>query len=166
MRRRLLTAGWIVAWCTLVYKPTPTTNASVETSAESTDSRAAETTGDPEATILAAFRQASENKDVEQMLQLYCFDGVDAEMREVVRGNVRDELLHPVTDLQIVDAPPGKHGPRVEGGIHWKPNLTVVKVLKAKFAPAAPGEGFSITEADYALGIQNGQYRIVMSVRE
>lgn len=123
-------------------------------------------TQDPRAALIAAFRRASEQKDLDAMLALYCWDGVDAEMRETVSGNVRDELRQPVMDLEIVDAEPGKHGPREEGGFRWKPNLPVVAVMKARFAPAAPGTGLSVSEAEYLLGMQGGEYRIVVPVRD
>jgi hypothetical protein len=121
---------------------------------------------DPKDAFMQAFRQASVNKDLEAMLQLYCFDGVDAEMRDVVRGNAKDELRQPVTDLQIVEAEPGKHGPTVEGGIRWRPSLPVVAVMKAQFAKAPPGSGFWVSEAEHTLGIKSGQYRITVPVRE
>src|SRR6516164_7960452 len=72
---------------------------------------------DPQATFIAAFRQASERKDIDQMLKLYCWDGVDSELRETIRGNVRDELLQSVADLKIEAPSPGKFGPTVEGGV-------------------------------------------------
>jgi hypothetical protein len=78
---------------------------------------------DPQAVFLAAFREASEHKDVQQMLKLYCWDGVDAEMRQTVRENVQDELRQPIADIEFVPVEPGKYGPRDEGGIRWKPNL-------------------------------------------
>src|SRR2546429_45822 len=86
--------------------------------------------GDPQGVFLAAFRAANEHKDVQQMLRLYCWDGIGAEMRETVRGNVQDELQQPIAEIEIVAVEPGKYGPRDEGGIRWKPNLKVVAELK------------------------------------
>ncbi|MFL5339272.1 MAG: hypothetical protein ACJ8F7_03815 [Gemmataceae bacterium] len=122
--------------------------------------------GDPQAAFIAAFRQACARKDVDQMLQLYCWDGVDSELRETIRGNVTDEFRQPLTDVKIEPPPPGKYGPTVEGGIRWKPNLPVVAVLKVRFAPPGPGSGLGLTAAEYGLGLKNGQYRLVVNVRE
>jgi hypothetical protein len=61
---------------------------------------ASSATADPQAAFIAAYRKASERKEIGQMLQLYCWDGVDAELRETIRGNVQDELSQPVADLK------------------------------------------------------------------
>jgi hypothetical protein len=121
---------------------------------------------DPGKELVAAFRRASEQKDLEAMLKLYCWDGVDAEMRETVRGNVEGELRQPVTELEIVPADPAQHGPRVEGGIRWRPSLPVVAVLKAKYAKAPPGSGWNVEAADYTLGLKEGHYRMTVPVKE
>jgi hypothetical protein len=121
---------------------------------------------DPQATFIARFRQASEKKDFDQMLQLYCWDGVDAELRETVRGNVQDEFLQPVADLRIDSPPTGKFGATNEGGVRWKPNLPVIAVLKVRFSPAPMRKGLALSAAEYGLGLQDGQYRLVVNVRE
>lgn len=122
--------------------------------------------GDPQAAIMAAFRQASERSDMDQMLKLYCWDGVDNEMRETVRGNVQDELEQPVTDLEFVPVEPGKIGPTVEDGIRWKPNLPVVAMLRARYTKPRPGTQLTLSEANHTLGLQGGQYRLTVPVRE
>jgi hypothetical protein len=100
------------------------------------------------------------------MLQLYCWDGVDAELRETVRGNVHDQIAQPVAELRIESPPPGKYGPTNEGGVRWKPNLPVIAVLKVRFSPAPKGKGLALSAAEYGLGLQDGQYRLVVNVRE
>jgi hypothetical protein len=121
---------------------------------------------DPQAAFIAAYRQASERKDIGQMLQLYCWDGVDADLRETIRGNVQDELSQSVADVKIEPPPPGKYGPTVEGGIRWKPNLPVVAVLKARFSPSPGRRGLALSQAEYGLGLKDGQYRLVVNVRD
>ena len=134
--------------------------------AQSSSTNPPQSAGDPQAAFLAAFRDASSRKDVDRMLQLYCLDGVDAELRETIRGNITDEFRQPLTDAKIEPPQPGKHGPTVEGGIRWKPNLPVVAVLKVRYAPPRPGSGLGLTAAEHGLGLKNGQYRFVVRVRE
>ena len=145
--------------------PPPTKSAPSPQASASASARVS-ATGDPQGVFLAAFREASEHKDLQQMLKLYCWEGVDAEMRDTVRGNVQDELRQPIADIEIVAAEPGKYGPRDEGGIRWKPNLNVVSVLKVRYKPAPSGSGLSVSEAKHTVGQQGGQYKITVPVRD
>ena len=122
------------------------------------------TAGDPQGVFLAAFREASEHKDLQQMLKLYCWDGVDAEMRDTVRENVQDELRQPIADIELVSVEPGKYGPRDEGGIRWKPNLNVVLLLKVRYTKPPPGSGLTVSEAKHTVGLQGGEYRITVPI--
>jgi hypothetical protein len=122
--------------------------------------------GDAQQTFLAAFREANAKKNLDAMLALYCWDGVDSELRDTVRGNVEGEMSQPIKDLEIVPAAPGKYGPTVEGGIHWRPNLPVTAVLKVQYARARPSTGLHVSSAQHLLGMQGGDYKIVVRVRE
>ena len=96
------------------------------------------------------------------MLKLYCWDGVDAEMRE----NVQDELRQPIADIELAPVEPGKYAPRDEGGIRWKPNLNVVLELKVRYKKPSPGSGLTVSEAKHTVGLQVGQYRITVPIRD
>jgi hypothetical protein len=76
------------------------------------------------------------------MLKLYWFGTADDEMRLTIRENAAAELRCPLTDIKIEPVKPGKYGPTVEGGIHWRPSLEVVALLTATFdtSRAPPGE--------------------------
>jgi hypothetical protein len=100
------------------------------------------------------------------MLKLYCWDGVDQEMRKTVQENIQDELSQPIADMEFVSVEPGKYGPRDEGGIRWKPNLNVALVLKIRYTKPPSGTGLSLSEAKHTLGLQNGQYRITVPIRD
>jgi hypothetical protein len=130
----LVFVALVLAGCNS-HRQTPSTNSGLSGIAGSPGGET-----DLQATFIARFRQASEKKDLDQMLQLYCWDGVDAELRETVRGNVLDEFLKPVADLRIESPPPGKYGATNEGGVRWKPNLPVIAVLKVRFSPAPMGK--------------------------
>lgn len=155
----------LVAGCS---PPQSAKNAPSQSAAATSSSGAATVAvgNDPQQTFLAAFREANAKKEVDAMLALYCWSGVDSETRETVRGNVQDELLQPVTDLKIVPAEPGKHDRTVEGGVRWRTNLPVAAVLKVQYAPAKPGTGLHVSSAEHLLGLQGGEYKIVVPVRE
>lgn len=117
---------------------------------------------DAAADFSAAYQQASEKKDVEELMRLYCWDGVSAEMRETVRGNARDELLSTFERIEITpvaDIPESS----VEGGVTWKTNLKPAAEAKVTFKPGRPGD-FLATEIVWHLGLKNGRYLIVLSV--
>ena len=100
------------------------------------------------------------------MLKLYCWDGVDAQMRDTVRENVQDELRQPISDIEFVAVEPGKYGPRDEGGIRWKPNLNVVSVLKVRYTKPPAGSGLTLSEAKHTVGLQGGQYKMTVPIRD
>jgi hypothetical protein len=158
----LVLVALVLAGCNS-HRQTPSTNSGLSGTAGAIPS-GGET--DLQTTFIARFRQANEQKDLDQMLQLYCWDGVDAELRETVRGNVLDEFLQPVADLRIESPPPGKYGATNEGGVRWKPNLPVIAVIKVRFSAAPKGKGLALSAAEYGLGLQDGQYRLVVNVRD
>lgn len=121
---------------------------------------------DAQAAFLASFRHASQSRDANAMLALYCLDGVDAEMQQTVRENIQDELAQTVADLEFLPADPARHGPRMEGSIRWKPNLPVVVLVKASYsAPPASG-GTTLTKATHAVGMKGGRYLITVPIRD
>jgi hypothetical protein len=121
-------------------------------------------TGAAEARFIAAFRAAADKKDLEAMLRLYCWDGISAEWREVVAGNVRDELLQEVDTVQIVHAGDLRDS-SVEGGVHWKANLKPVARLHVTYKPGLQGR-MNLTQKDDSLGMKNGSYMIPVSIRQ
>jgi hypothetical protein len=122
---------------------------------------------DPGADLMAAFRQAHASKDIEAILDLFCFDGADAEMRETVRGNVGDELLCPIKEIRIEPTAPGTHGPTVEGGIHWRPSLEVIALMTVDYdTSAAPPGSFFFSQGQHTVGQKGGRYYLTVPVRE
>jgi len=122
---------------------------------------------DPEADLIAAYRQAHASQDVDAILALYCFDRVDAEMRETVRGNVSDELLAPIKSIRIEPADPQAHGPRAEGGIRWRPSLDVVALMTVEYdTSSVPPGSFVFTQAQHPVGKSGRRYQLTVTVRE
>ena len=144
----------------------PTAASKPASSAQASSPSSASAAADPRTAFQVAYREASEHKDVQQMLKLYCWDGVDQEMRKTVQENIQDELSQPIADMEFVSVEPGKYGPRDEGGIRWKPNLNVDVVLKVRYTKPPSGTGLSLSEAKHTLGLQNGQYRITVPIRD
>jgi hypothetical protein len=124
---------------------------------------AAQPAADLQADFVGAFRRASEQKDVEGILNLYCWESVPGDLKQTIRENVESEVRATLADVTVIAAEPGEYGPRQEGAVRWKPNLPVVAVLKAKFAPGSPGV-LSISDASYLLGQKNGRYQMVVYV--
>lgn len=123
--------------------------------------------GDPAADLVAAYRQAHSNQDIDAILALYCFDGADAEMRETIRGNVRDELLAPIKAIHIEPADPQAHGPRDEGGIRWRPSLDVIALMTVEYdTSSVPPGSFVFTESQHTVGTRDGRYQLTVPVRE
>ena len=122
---------------------------------------------DAHAALVAAYRAAHAKKDVAAMLKLYCFDGVSEEMRETIRENVEAELRYPIASLSIDPVAPGSHGPRVEGGVRWRPSLEVVALLTVNFdtSRAAPGE-LATQQVRLTIGQKDGASYFTAPVRD
>jgi hypothetical protein len=116
-----------------------------------------------EASFLAAYSEAHARHDAAALARLYCWDGVSQEWRDVVMGNVEYEVLFPVTSAELVEATPDEHKPEISDGKRYLPNLPPTHTLKVQFGKAnlPPGE-LGLTAATFAVGIQRGQYRLVV----
>jgi len=135
-----------------VGAPVPTTTAPAATAPAASASA--------EGAFIAAYRQAHEKKDVEALLQLYCLDGVPSDMRDIMRGNIRDELKAPIDTIEIIPSSDAQEV-RNEGGVIWKSNLKPVATLNVTYQP-----GGVFSSASNALGLKNGRYLIPVGVRQ
>jgi hypothetical protein len=117
--------------------------------------------------LLAAYRAAHSSRDVEAMLKLYWFGIADAEMHQIIRENVEAELRYPLTEIKLEPVAPGRHGPTVEGGNHWRPSLEVVALLTARFdtSQATPGE-FATQEIQITVGKRGNKHYFTVPLRE
>lgn len=128
-------------------------------------SSSATSAGDPAADFIAAYRAAHEAGDVDALLDLYCLDGVPADLQETIRGNLTDQLQQPLDDVRIEPIAEGHIGEKVEGGVRWRPNLAATGTCIATFSPPpGPQDGFAITSLEMAVGLQDGAYRFVVMV--
>jgi len=122
---------------------------------------------DPQARLVAAYKAAHASKDVEAMLKLYWFGSADAEMQQTIRENVEAELRCPLTDIKIEPVEPGKYGPTIEGGIHWRPSLEVVALLTANFDTSrAPVGGYHTQQVKLAVGRRGSKYYFTVPLRD
>jgi hypothetical protein len=123
--------------------------------------------GDKSAALLAAYRAAHANRDVDALLKMYWFDNADQEMRQTIRENAESELRCPLVSAEFAPAVPGEHGPRTEGGIRWRPSLEVVALLTAKFDTSrAPVGGFYTEQVQLTVGERGGRYYFTVPLRE
>jgi hypothetical protein len=117
--------------------------------------------------LMAAFRQAHEQKDVDGLLALYELKGASADMRETIRENMAASLPYPITNIAITPAPPGEHGPRTEGGIRWRPSLEVTHLLTIDFNTSrAPPDAFAANQLVLTVGEKGGRHFLTAPVQE
>jgi hypothetical protein len=122
---------------------------------------------DAAAALVAAFRQAHEQKNVDGLLVLYELSGTSADMRETIRENMAASLPYPITNIAITPAPPGEHGPRTEGGIRWRPSLEVTHLLTIDFDTSrAPPDAFAANQLVLTVGEKGGRHFLTAPVRE
>jgi hypothetical protein len=131
------------------------------------ESASAESPGGPETAMVEAYKAAHASQNVESMLKLYWFGSADDEMRQTIRENVEAELRSPLKDIKIDPVAPGSHGPRVEGGIRWRPSLEVVALLTANFdtSRAPPGE-LATQQIKLTVGRRGGKCYFTVPLRE
>ncbi len=150
----------------------PESAAPAESATETAASTVAALLGDPESQLVAAYKAAHANKDVEAMLKLYWFGDpfsgqADDEMRLTIRENVVAEMRCPLVDIKIEPADPGEHGPRVEGGVRWRPSLEVTAMVTANFDTSAkPVGGYYTERLRHGAGRRGGQCYFVVPIRE
>jgi hypothetical protein len=122
---------------------------------------------DAGAALMAAYRQAHQQKDVDGLLALYELQGASADMRETIRENIEASLAYPITNIAIGPAPPGEHGPRTEGAIRWRPSLEVTHLLTIDFDTSrAPPDAFAANQLVLTVGEKGGRYLLTAPVRE
>jgi hypothetical protein len=128
---------------------------------------AAQPSGDKSDALLAAYRAAHANRDLQALLNLYWFGNADDEMRLTIRENAAAELRCPLVSAELTPAAPGENGPRTEGGIRWRPSLDVVAVLSAKFDTSqAPVGGYYAERLQLTVGERGGRYYFTVPIRE
>jgi hypothetical protein len=119
------------------------------------------------AALIAAYKRAHANKDVEAMLSLYWFSTADEEMRQTIRENVVAAMRCPLVDVKVEPVDPAEHGPREEGGVRWGRSLPVIALLTANFDTSqAPVGGYHTQQARIMVGRRGGRYYFVVPLRE
>jgi hypothetical protein len=94
-------------------------------------------------------------------MQLYCWDGVPGELRETIHGNLQDQVMQPITGMELTPADPQAFGETQSSGRRWRPNLPVTNMLVVQFS----GQGsFGLTSIQAGVGQRDGQYLLVVSV--
>jgi hypothetical protein len=120
-----------------------------------------------ESALVNAYRAAHTSQDVDAMLKLYWFGSADEEMRLTIRENVEGELRSPLKDIKIEPVAPGKYGPTVEGGIHWRPSLEVVALLTANFDTSrAPPSELATQQMKITVGRRGGRCYFTVPLRD
>lgn len=109
--------------------------------------------------LVAAVRQALDRKDLDALMALHYWDGVDRITREFVRGELQRLIDSDVTSINVV---PRKYRGTLH---HWQafrtyePNLPHAGYLEVSFA--APAGTKKLRPLSLEIGLQDGQLRLL-----
>lgn len=112
--------------------------------------------------MVKAYQDAHKRQNLEALMSLVWWEGVDATTKDMVRRSFQDDLKQKLVKVSLED-PPAQGGPDTYtlGGVKYGVNLRVVKRLKVEFAPQnMAGGATGTTTSFYRLGMKNGRYYI------
>ena len=112
--------------------------------------------------VVKAYQDAHKRQNLEALLSLVWWEGVDAKTKDMLRRSFQDDLKQKLLRVSLED-PPAHSRPDTYtlDGVKYGINLKVVKRLKVEFAPQTlAGGGSGTTTSFYRLGVKNGRYYI------
>jgi hypothetical protein len=109
------------------------------------------------ARFVAAAKQAFENRDVEALMALTCWDRVPDKLKESGRKHYVRDIAHNATDIVLISPDPmyPDHMWNDKDGVSYRSNLPVVKQLKITFSP-----GTTIDTKIGAIGVSHAHYPV------
>jgi hypothetical protein len=108
--------------------------------------------------FIAAVRRAHDQRNIEGMSKLVCWDRVPPEMRKVSEDILRNTFDDQIVSIKLTkEHPAGRPDVYVRNGVTYRFNLPVVAELVVE-NPPLPKEAFSGTY--YPLGVKAGRYCI------
>lgn len=111
---------------------------------------------DPQQRFLSQYQAAHAAKDIDRLLEFYCWEGVTPEYRRLVRVIVHTELDHPIASVLIEPLNSGDDFIRNEyAGDIYEPNLEPVCKLQVVYA--IPER----LHSTYLLGLDEDHYKII-----
>jgi hypothetical protein len=113
--------------------------------------------------LVGAFRTAHDRRDMDGMLDLFCWDQVTPEIRQGTEKDVEESFDDDISNLKTTTEPPrGRVNEFVRDGVAYGLNLTVTEELVME--TAMPKSGPKTTY--YPIGMKNGRYFIALMARE
>jgi hypothetical protein len=111
-----------------------------------------------ESELIDAYRQAHDRRDLQAMLQLFCWDGVTPEVRKVTENGVKEMFEDKLLSVKMTtEHPKGRMNRYIKNGVTYGLNLPVLKelVVETPFLPKATPE-----RSYYPVGLKEGHYLI------
>jgi hypothetical protein len=110
--------------------------------------------------LIEAFRQAHDRRNVQAMLNLFCWDGVTPELRKLTEDSVKTSFEDKIVSIKMTsEHPKGRMNEYIRNGMTYGFNLPVVMELVVD-SPSLPNSGSSSDY--YPVGIRNGKYLIAL----
>jgi len=113
--------------------------------------------------LVTAFRVAHDNRDLDGMMNLFCWDEVTAETRQVTEKEIEESFDSDISTLRTTtEHPRGRLNEFVRDGIPYGFNLTVIEELVMETALPKSGP----QTVYYPIGVKNGRYFFAQMARE
>ena len=118
--------------------------------------------------LVALYKQKHSEGDLEGLLALIHWDGVEDNVRGLIRGSLQNDIDHELLEARFESQPPSTR--RLEytrNGVVYRLNLRAVGGLVVRYSPnkepPRPGSG-RVTGSTYKLGVsEDGTYRITLA---
>lgn len=115
------------------------------------------------AAFMEAYRTAHTNRDVDALMKLVYWEGVEEDIKKNFAKNFKDELKLEIENLEMLQPSSDEMTQYTIQGRTYKTNLTVTDVLIIHFK-AQPGIA-QITHTKYLVGVkEGGQYCITTAM--
>lgn len=116
--------------------------------------------GPAEAELIDAYRQAHDRRDLQAMMNLYCWDRVTPEIRKMTERHAKESFDEKIGKIAMTSEHPKERlNQYIRNGITYGLNLTPVKelVVETPEPNSPPGSMY------YPVGIKDGHYCIAVA---
>jgi len=113
--------------------------------------------------LVSAFRSAHDHRDLDGMMNLFCWDQVTPEIRQVTEKDVEESFDDDISNLKTTtEHPKGRVTEFVRDGVPYGFNLAVIEemVMETAEPKSSPKTVY------YPIGAKNGRYFIALMARE
>lgn len=107
--------------------------------------------------LIEAYKKAHSQKNIDAVLALYYWDGVDERIKKSVFTNHKRYLDYTIVSIKVAKAPLQEYNPFLLDGVRYKTNLKVTKVLKVSFENTTN----ATKEVTIPIGVKDKKYYFV-----